>query len=294
MGNTSILNPLPPLPPPPGMMAAGGFGAPTGETPGGGYGVSGAAMPAPNPGPPLAEIPPPYLVAPMLYQHQSGAVPGMPWLSPNQQNNIYNAAPGAQPNGQPAPQAPPPAPAAQPPPAQQPQPPAQPKAPEPPKPDLQKPGATLDAQTVKSLNDRMNDPDEMTRAKAGMDLFKILKANPTLANQPDTKPFVDAFLEKMLRDTSPVVHQPAFLAMDLGGVTNPSQGVQDLLNAMTANHSLMDIESEAAKQILGRLAAGNNPLPPQPEPPQGQPAGNTQTSPQEAPASSGNPQGGQA
>ena len=48
-----------------------------------------------------------------------------------------------------------------------------------------------------------------------MDIFKILRENPGIANDPVYKPYIDAFAKTILDDPSPLVRHPMLMAMEL-------------------------------------------------------------------------------
>jgi len=159
----------------------------------------------------------------------------------------------------------PPAPLPQPAPPQQPvaQPPAPPKPATPP---ATISAGGLDNQRVKDLNVRLNSTAATIRSDAAMDFFKILEANPALADNPQYKPYVDAFMEKILNDPSPLVRQPALLAMEVGYVKNPSSNARQLLDNISKGNGLYNIEPGIAQSILGALAPVANAIPGTPAP----------------------------
>lgn len=295
--NNLLGSDLPPLPPPqqaaPGIMMNGPVDVvvpkgPNGQAAGPVYvrpsGQQGGipSMPAPSGFSPAtmpgsADIPPPHMAAPWMYNRQALIRPSMPPGYPgsnfqNNQNNFYNnpaqqqaVAPAfptqgsrltqpQQPQQQPQPTppvaSPPPAPA--PAPTPPPAPPAQPAPkPEPPKPAIVN---GFDQDKIKILNDQLSNANESVRSDAAMDLFKILEANPGLDKNPTYGEYVNAFLEKILKDPSPVVRQGAELALELGYVDTPSQAVKDLLGKIAQSGSLYNIEGDSAKNILSSLA----------------------------------------
>lgn len=115
---------------------------------------------------------------------------------------------------------------------------------------------SLSPDVIEDLNNRLNNSSDSIRADAAMDLFKILEGNPQLANQAEYKDYVNAFMEKILKDPSPMVRQGALLAMELGYVTNMSPNVNTLLEGLTKKGGLVNIESDTAQNILSGL---NNP-----------------------------------
>lgn len=222
----------------------------------------------------LPEIPPPNVVAPNLF-NSAPARPPMPITYPgNYQNNFYNypAYPGqpsqAMPQ-QPALQQPLPPPQQQLPPQQPPrqQPPAPPQQQQPP---VQPPAAnaankppvtqqlgsgTLDDAKVRNLNTRLNSGSATERSDASMDFFNLLQANPGLADNPQYKPYVDAFMEKILNDPSALVRQAGLLAMETGLLKNPSNNTRQILGNLSKGNGLYNIEPGSAQSILSSLGS---------------------------------------
>ncbi len=211
-----VSNPLPPLPPPPASVQN------TSNFP-----ISGS----------LPEIVPPHMAAPYLFT-QFPKAPRPPAPLP--------AQPPQPPPQPPVQQAPPPPQAPQEPPAQ----------PQPKGPTATVDGGALTDATIRSLNERLNSETETSRADAAIDFFKILEKNPALADDPTYKPYVDAFLEKILKDPSPIVRQGGELALQLDLAKNPSQGILDELQKLTQKSGLLNIESGVASEILSKLQNG--------------------------------------
>jgi hypothetical protein len=145
----------------------------------------------------------------------------------------------------------------QPPPVQprQQQPPAQP--PKPSGPTASVDLSPLSNEVIQSLNKRLNDiANDEARAGAAMDFFKILDAHPQLADDPVYKPYVDAFMQKILSDPSEMVRFPGELAMQMGKVPHPSPEVLSLLDNLAKKQGFFDFESGTATGILDGLRSG--------------------------------------
>lgn len=188
---------------------------------------------------PSVDVPPPHMTAPWLYNRAPKAAP-----TPQQAPTPVAQQPPAQPA------TPPPAPA-QPPAAESP-----PPEPKTPAPTETVDGSILNDKTIRSLNQRLNDMNEETRSEAAIELFKILDSNPKLADDPTYKPYVDAFMEKIMSDSSPLVRQAGALALQMGRVKNPSTPVRDKLAELAGKTNLYNVESSAAQEILTGLETG--------------------------------------
>lgn len=191
-----------------------------------------------------ATVPPPYLLAPWLY----GLHPAPVLSRPAQSSPV--AMPPMMQRPQP-PALPPQAPAV---------PPMQPPIPPPAPPPVENkgpsteldPGALNDHQ-IRSLNERLNADNEDTRADAAMELFKILDQNPTLSTQEPYSRYVNAFMEKILKDPSAVVRSAGELALQTGRVQQPSEGVMGLLNDLSKRPSGLSGESGIISSLLGSI-----------------------------------------
>lgn len=205
---------------------------------------------------PSADVPSPYMAAPWVYlakpqapqipvqapiQPQMPALPQQPWPAQQTQPKL----PVQQPQMPPAPQPPqqPAAPQAQPP--QQPQ---QPQAKTPTAP-LEEGGLT--DEIIRSLNKRLNDDNEATRADAAMELFKILDKDPTLSTRSPYNQYVNAFIEKIMKDPSAIVRAPGELALSSGLVKQPSQGTWQKLKQLEEQGSGLSGEAEIISKLLG-------------------------------------------
>ncbi len=201
---------------------------------------------------PSATVPPPYLLAPWLYGlHPSSVQQPAPAsmmarpVQPPAQAPMQAAMPQQQPPAMP-PQQPP----AMPPQQQPPQtpPPAENKGPTTPLDD----GALNDHQ-IRSLNERLNSETEDTRADAAMELFKILDQDPTLSQREPYSRYVNAFMEKILKDPSAVVRSAGELALQTGRVQQPSEGVMSLLSDLSNRPTGLSGESGIISSLLGSI-----------------------------------------
>lgn len=187
---------------------------------------------------PLPDIPPPHMAAPY----------------------VFYRPPMQRPQPQYPPQMPPQTPPQQPPPVQQqppappPQPQQPPQKPQPQGPTAPLPGVGLDDATINKLNERLNSESDTIRADAAIDFFKILEKNPGLADNPTYKPYVDAFMEKILNDPSPVVRQGGLLALELGHVKNPSPNTRSRLDVLAKKGSAYGVEGGAIQNIMQKLS----------------------------------------
>lgn len=205
-------------------------------------------------GPVPPEIPPPHMIAPYLYLQTPKNLPAIPPQAPmqaassgiNGNDNLNKSLQSQQQQSQQPPQPP----QQQPPPPQQPAQPPQQKGPTEPLED-----SGLDDAKIRSLNNRLNDPDEGVRADAGMDLYKILETNPKLTESPVYRPYVDAFLEKIMKDPSALVRASGEIMMQMGKVFDPSETVKSQLKNLSQKDSLTG-ESDIASSILGGADAG--------------------------------------
>lgn len=226
------MEPLPPLPPPGSFMPQGG-GAASPATP--------TAQSVPISGP-LPEIPPPHMAAPYVYYRPPMQRP-QPQYPPMQQQMQMPQPPVQQPPPQPQPPQQPPQ-----------QPPAQQQQQQPQGPTAPLPGVGLDDATIIKLNERLNSESDSIRSDAAIDFFKIVEKNPGLADNPTYKPYVDAFVEKILNDPSPVVRQGALLALELGYVKNPSANTRTRLDVLGKQGSAYGVEGGAIQNIMQKLS----------------------------------------
>lgn len=212
--------------------------------------------------PPLPEIPPPHIAAPWVYLQRGNNPPQLPqtpygqgYPAASSQSQAQGKFPQSSNQGQ------------QPPPMQQqpPQPPVPPPQPQqqqqPPQPPQQKkPSVDLDEgvlsdEIIKKLNKRLEDPEEEVRADATIDLFKILEKHPQLADDPNYKPYIDAFAEKIMQDPSPVVRAGGELILKMGEIPNPSPLVQTRLKELSTKDDLTS-EGGIASDILSDYETG--------------------------------------
>ncbi|WP_373533197.1 hypothetical protein [Vampirovibrio sp.] len=209
--------------------------------------------------PNLAEVPSPYMVAPWLYLAKPAA-PQLPpaaplyppMYPPNPAASMQPQQPPMQaPVQQKGPQQPPAPPVPPAPPPQQPpaQPPAtQPKGPTTPLDD----GGLTDTQ-IQSLNDRLNSDSEDTRADAAMELFKILDKDPTLSTRAPYNQYVNAFMEKIMKDPSAVVRTAGELAMQTGRVKQPSEGLKNQITVLNKNPGGLSGEGGVISSLMGSI-----------------------------------------
>jgi hypothetical protein len=191
-------------------------------------------------GAPTPDIPPPHMVAPWIY-HQHYPLYPNPYAGMNGLNGLngLNGQNGIQPKTP-----------SQPPPAPTPPPPAQPKGPST---DLN--AGDLSDTTIRSLNEQLNNPDANIRADGAMELFKILEGNSSLAEDPVYAPYINAFMEKIMKDPSPLVRGGGELILDMGYVPNPSDTVKKRLTSLAKQKSLTGEDNQVGG-ILGRLKSG--------------------------------------
>jgi len=111
---------------------------------------------------------------------------------------------------------------------------------------------------VKKLNREMNDPDEMTRATAASDLSSILQKHPKLADSPEYKPYIDAFMEKIMSDPSTLVRGIGEMILQLGVVPHPSEQVRKIINSLAQkDDSNLTKENTQASSILTGIENGS-------------------------------------
>jgi hypothetical protein len=112
--------------------------------------------------------------------------------------------------------------------------------------------------TITNINARLEDPDYQKRADAAEDFFLILNANPRIETNATYKPYVDAFMLKILRDPRSVVHQPAFMAIQTGLYTQPTDDVLKELEILKESTGLMGLEPQMVDDALQALAERQN------------------------------------
>ncbi|WP_303674694.1 hypothetical protein [Vampirovibrio chlorellavorus] len=181
---------------------------------------------------PSAPVPPPYLLAPWLYGlHPSAVQPAAPASMMPQP--MQPQQPPAMPPQQPPPQTPPA---------------AENKGPSTPLDE-----SALSDHQIRSLNERLNSETEDTRADAAMELFKILDQDPSLSHREPYSRYVNAFMEKILKDPSAVVRSAGELALQTGRVQQPSEGVMSLLNELSNRPTGLSGESGIISSLLGSI-----------------------------------------
>ncbi len=217
----------------------------------------------------LPDIPPPHLVAPNLFRPNWVNGPPNTGRIGDIQNNFYNNQTGYPPvpytpawpgypnmapyPGMQAPQGPAAAPLPKPP-ENMPPAPAQPPVPEQKAPSSTAfPVGGLDDATVRSLNERLNNAVPGVRGKAGMDLFNMLSANPALATDPQTKPYVDAFVQKIMSDPDSLVRQSMILAMDMGVIKQVPDAVIQRMRQLQSQEGMYGLEKGDIAKILPTL-----------------------------------------
>jgi hypothetical protein len=215
----------------------------------------------------LAENPPPQMVAPYLYlrlPRQNSYV--LPPSSPAVQ------APPIAPQAKQLPQAPPPQLPLQPqqqmpppqlPPQQAPPqpPPTPPQSKDAPKADI--PGEGLDDATIRSLFDQLQPTkDESVRAGATIELLQILQGNPELATDPKYKPYIDAFMQRIMKDKSLLVRGGGETILEMGLIQQPDDKVRGILKDLSKKGNSLTNEGNIASGIESRADAGTlKPLP---------------------------------
>lgn len=209
----------------------------------------------------MAPIPTPQQVAPHVFMNMASSVPLAPPTPPATPPPapVQPPAPAPQPKQAQKPPTPPPTPPPPTPPP--PAPPAPAPAPVPAPPAPKTPADEFDGvltdDMVKNLNRQLNDPDEVTRATAATDLCKILQDHPKLADSPDYKPYVDAFMEKIMNDPSSLVRGMGEVTFQLGAVSNPSEAVRAQFKKLSKKDDTnLTKENDQASSILAGLESG--------------------------------------
>ncbi len=204
---------------------------------------------------PAADVPSPYMAAPWLYlaKPQTPVIPAQAPVQQPMPAQPQQQWPPQQPQQKMPAQQQTPAPPQQP---QQPQQPAPPPA-QPPQQAQEKVPTTplehggLTDEVIRSLNKRLNDDNEATRADAAMDLFKILDKDPELSKLSPYNQYVNAFIEKIMKDPSAVVRAPGELALSSGLVVQPSHGTWQKLKQLEEQGSGLSGEGEIISRLLG-------------------------------------------
>jgi len=111
----------------------------------------------------------------------------------------------------------------------------------------------FDNSVIRNLNRRLEDPDWQKRAEASNDFSMILGANPNLERRPAYKPYIDAFMLKILRDTSAVVHEPALRSIQVGYYRHPTAAVIEELNVLKTGIGLFGLEPQMVTDALYSL-----------------------------------------
>lgn len=107
-----------------------------------------------------------------------------------------------------------------------------------------------------SLKSRLESTGANERSGAAEDFFEILQGKPSLADNPEIKPFVDAFSLLILRDPISYVHEPVYRAIDVGILTNPSPEVMSELQRLAqTGGGLFGLDSSWARSSLSNLGA---------------------------------------
>ncbi len=113
----------------------------------------------------------------------------------------------------------------------------------------------FDNSVIQDLNRRLEDPDWQKRAEASNDFSMLLGANPQLERRALYKPYIDAFMLKILRDTSAVVHEPALRAIEVGYYRYPTAAVMDELVVLARGDGLFGLEPQMVTDALAALSA---------------------------------------
>ncbi len=114
---------------------------------------------------------------------------------------------------------------------------------------------------VRSLNQQLNDPNANVRSSGAMDFYKFLETNPAVFDNPQYRPYVDAFVHKILSDPSALVRHPILLAFEMGYVRSVNKATEDLLKKLsTQNRSSWDPEGNIIQSILPTINV-EQPLP---------------------------------
>lgn len=111
----------------------------------------------------------------------------------------------------------------------------------------------FDNSVIRNLNRRLEDPDWQKRAEASNDFSMILGANPNLERRPAYKPYIDAFMLKILRDSSAVVHEPALRSIQVGYYRHPTQAVINELTVLKTSIGLFGLEPQMVTDALYAL-----------------------------------------
>lgn len=106
---------------------------------------------------------------------------------------------------------------------------------------------------IRNLNARLEDPDWGNRVKAANDLVQILQVSPAIATHPQYKPYLDAFMLKILRDPFSTVHEPVYLAIQSGMYTNPSPPVMQEMQRLSVGTGLLGLEPQQVNDALFAL-----------------------------------------
>jgi len=205
---------------------------------------------------PMAPIPSPQQLAPHVFFNY----PANPAPATQQAQQPQQRGPQTQQPQQPQqPPQPPPAQPKQPPqqPPQQPQQPQQKGQDNAPKGRLDEFDGALSDTVVKSLNKQLNDPDEGTRASAATDLCNILQKHPTMATNPAYKPYINAFMDKIMSDPSSLVRGVGEMTLQLGHVKEPTEKVRTTLKKLSMKDDAnLTKENDQASSILTGLENG--------------------------------------
>ena len=212
-GANPLMTELPPMPPPPFLNTSPAMAkspAATAQTLPISKGVSSESVP---------EIPPPHMAAPWVFTR-------LPQPGVLRENNPIPS---------------------QPPLSQMPQPPQQQQPPESPqatekKADQDKPDEPIDLSplndnVIRNLNDRLNSTVDDVRADAAIDFYKILDKNPGLADEAKYKPYIDAFLQKIMYDSNPAVRTAGELILQFNKVKEPNAAVKTRLQELASRQN---------------------------------------------------------
>lgn len=106
---------------------------------------------------------------------------------------------------------------------------------------------------IRSMNERLNDDNVSTRSDAAMDFVKLLDKDPTLAEREPYSRYVNAFLEKILKDPSNLVRLGGEMALQNGRIKNPTPEVQKRLTELNDAPSKLTGEDDIISGILSEI-----------------------------------------
>jgi hypothetical protein len=113
--------------------------------------------------------------------------------------------------------------------------------------------STMTDAFIRSMNERLNDDNVNTRSDAAMDFVKLLDKDPTLAEREPYSRYVNAFLEKILKDPSNLVRLGGEMALQNGRIKNPTPEVQKRLTELNDAPSKLTGEDDIISGILSEI-----------------------------------------